>query len=352
MPAEQDVIILSLAEERPGGACGAGCCGGDASSSTAASGHIAHSPTDDSCGSDACGTEACATAAPRVPVLACRDALVAAGARVDTVTAGSDAEIDAVIARLDGPPRPDGLSWPAADAPTLVLAVSSDAQLRAVIRRVIRRYAPPPSRRPADLPAGRTIPDLPTIAILPLDPARPTVRPDLDDLADQLGLVRDPSDVAKAVLGGHTRRIDVFRNDGGSVTLHGALLGGVDETGNAAPWLTRVELDDHVLTDGTEPVLAVAVANASGYAHLDELPLAPGADASSGTIAVAVAVPVVTRGRFGRRSVRIEIRRATGRAVSVNPAGEVPFVDDGVAGTLTRKRAWWVEPGALPIATL
>ena len=50
---------------------------------------------------------------PRTPVLSCVDALKASGALVDTVTAGSDEEIDAVLSRLDGPTRADGLTWPA-----------------------------------------------------------------------------------------------------------------------------------------------------------------------------------------------------------------------------------------------
>jgi hypothetical protein len=41
------------------------------------------------------------------------------------------------------------------------------------------------------------------------------------------------------------------------------------------------------------------------------------------------------------------VRRARGRAVAVTPQEtEVPFLDDGVGGTLTRKRSWWIEPGA------
>ena len=39
------------------------------------------------------------------------------------------------------------------------------------------------------------------------------------------------------------------------------------------------------------------------------------------------------------------MRRARGRAVAVTPRDdELPFLDDGVAGTLTRKRSWWMEP--------
>jgi hypothetical protein len=303
-------------------------------------------------------------AAPlRVPVLACRDVLTAGGATVDPVTATSDDEIDAVLARLDGPARPDGLTWPAGaghasagrdsagrdSAPALIVAVDSDAQLRAVLRRMVRRWAPPPSRRPADLVAGRTVPDLPPIGLLALDVRGPAAGR-VPDLVDRLRLPRDPAEVAKAVLGGDVRRIDLLRTDGGSVTVHGALLGGVDASGRAAAWRGRVELDDTVLADGKEPVLACAVANADGYARLDDLPLAPAADPCSGTVAVAVAVPVRAGSRFsfrpGAADIRIEVRRATGRAVSVTPAADLPYVDDGVQATLTRKRAWWVEPGA------
>jgi hypothetical protein len=293
----------------------------------------------------AAAPQACGS--PRVPVLACRDALAAAGVSVSTVVAGSDEEIDAVLAAFDGPVRADELIFPGA-AP-LVVATATDGELRAVVRRMVRRWAPPPSRRPADLPDGRTVPDLPPIALLPLDAmsgGRPT------DLVDRLELPRDPADVAKALLGGRTRRVDLLRTDGGSVTLHGALVGGVDPTGSAGQWRGRVELDDTVLADGREPVLACAVANADGYAHLDVLPLYPGADPADGALSVAVAVPVTVGSRWGRRSVRIEVRRASGRAVSVTPAGDVPFVDDGVAGVLTRKRSWWVEPGAWSVCAL
>jgi len=291
------------------------------------------------------------TAPLRVPVLACRYALVAAGATVDTVTATSDVEVDAVLARLDGPARPDGLTWPAdpGRTPALIVAADSDAQLRAVLRRMVRRWSPPPSRRPNDLVAGRTVPDLPPVGLLPLD-IRGSGANAVPDMVERLRLPRGPADVAKAVLGAGVRRVDLLRTDGGSVTVHGALLGGVDATGNAAAWRGRVELDDAVLADGKEPVLACAVANANGYARLDDLPLAPAADPSNGSVTVAVAVPIRSGSRFslrpGTANIRIEVRRATGRAVSVTPTADLPYVDDGVEATLTRKRVWWVEPGA------
>lgn len=339
-----DVVLLTLGSERgaPGGACGSGgaCCGG----ATAHGADAGASDAADACATD--GAEAgerCDT--PRVPVLACADALTARGARVETVTARSDAEIDEVLARFDGPPRPDGLTWPDPDAKTrLVVATASDAQLRAVVRRLVRRYAPPPSRRPDDLPGNRTVPDLPPIGVLPLDPARSTTH---RDLAAQLGLPRDPAAVAAAVLDGTARRLDLLRNDGGSVTLDGALMGAADDSGRPLHWRGRVEVDDVVLSTGEEPLLACAIGNAGGYARLDDVALLSPPDPTDGRVEVAVAVPVVARSAFGRKRVRLEVRRARGRAVSVLPRDEkLPYLDDGVEGELNRKRSWWTEPGA------
>ncbi|MFI6065516.1 diacylglycerol kinase family protein [Micromonospora sp. NPDC051227] len=364
-----DVVLLTLGSERdaPGG-CGSGgaCCGGatgadtaptsqtdtgQADSSQTDTGQASSSQTDsgqantDQASSGQTDTGQCATERPRVPVLACADALNARGARVETVTARSDAEIDAVLARLDGPARPDGLTWPDPDSKTrLVVATASDGQLRAVLRRLVKRYAPAPSKRPADLPGNRTLPDLPPVAVLPLDAARGGTH---RDLAAQLGLPRDPAAVAAAVLDGTPRRLDLLRNDGGSVTLDGALLGAADDAGRPLHWRARVEVDDTILTDGAEPLLACAVGNAGGYATLNDVTLLTAPDPADGQVEVAVAVPVVVRSAWGRKRVRLEVRRARGRAVSVLPReSKVPYLDDGVEGELTRKRSWWVEPGA------
>ncbi len=312
---------------------------------------LASSPETDAaaCGTGGCGSlcgsaEPKCAAGPRVPVLVCRDTLSAAGYEVELITATSDKEIDAVIARLDGAARTDGLIWPGTDGPALIVAAESDSQVRAVVRRMVRRWAPAPSKRPGDLVDGRTLPDLPPIALLPMHHET--------DLADRLGLARDPADVAKAVIAGKIQRVDLFRNDGGSITLHGALLGGVDASGQAAPWAGVVVVDDITLSDGREPLLACAVANANGYASIDEIALAPAATATNGSLTVAVAVPVTTRSRLGRLRVRVEVRRATGRAASISPRAEVPFIDDGVAGVLTRKRSWWIERGAWAVYTV
>ncbi|RQX07888.1 diacylglycerol kinase family protein [Micromonospora inaquosa] len=342
-----DVVLLTLGSERDApGACGSGgaCCGGATGADTAPTSQTDTSQAD-SGQTDTGQAEQCATERPRVPVLACADALNARGARVETITARSDAEIDAVLARFDGPARPDGLTWPDSDSKTrLVVAVASDGQLRAVLRRLVKRYAPAPSKRPADLPGSRTLPDLPPVAVLPLDPARGGTH---RDLAAQLGLPRDPAAVAAAVLDGTPRRLDLLRNDGGSVTLDGALLGAADDAGRPLHWRARVEVDDTILTDGSEPLLACAVGNAGGYATLDDVTLLTAPDPTDGQVEVAVAVPVVVRSTWGRKRVRLEVRRARGRAVSVLPReGKVPYLDDGVEGELTRKRSWWIEPGA------
>jgi hypothetical protein len=313
-----DVVILSLAEG--GGsadACGAGCGG---------------------CGS--AEKEVCA--APRVPVLQLAEALTKAGARVETVTAGSDAEIDEVLARFDGEARPDGLTWPDGDSKArLVVATAVDGQLRAVLRRLVRRYAPAPSKRPADLAADRTVPDLPPMALLPLDASGTT------DLAAQLGLPRTPEGVAEAVLSGRVRRLDLLRNDAGSVTVDGALVGGADDDGRAVPWRGRVEVDDTVLSDGSDPILACAIGNGGGYAEFDGLRLLADGDPTDGRVEVAVAVPRVVKQRFRGTKLQVEVRRARGRAVSVLPRdGEIQFLDDGVGGSMNRKRSWWTEPGA------
>ncbi len=277
------------------------------------------------CSGDGCG---CAAGAPRVPVLACADALRGAGAKVDLVTACSDAEIDAAVKPVEG-----------GDA-LLVISAATDGELRAVVRRMVRHAAPAPSRRPADLPAGRTMFDLPPLAVLPLAPAVP-------GLVTALGLARDPADVAAAVAGGRSRRLDLLRTDSGSATLHGALIGSLDRA-----WRGQVEVDDAILTDGREKVLACAVTNA-GPSEVDGLPLAPDGQPDDGEVEVAVAVPVLRRRLLRSATVSIEVRRARGRAVSVTPRDDpIPYVDDSVAATLTHKRSWWVERGAWALYVL
>jgi hypothetical protein len=293
------------------------------------------------------GGDGCACGADggpaRVPVLACADALRAGDARVELVTATSDAEIDTVVKRV------------AAGEARLVMAAATDAELRAVVRRMVRLLAPPPSRlhRPAaadggtaesdDLPLHRTVPDLPPLGVLPLTPAVPP-------LCSALGLPTSPGDVAMATLGGRVRRWDLLRTEG-SVTLHAVLLGGM-ENGAPVPVRARIEVDDTVLSDGSETLLAAAITNA-GSSTLDGLPLVPSANGEDGLVEVAVAVPQLRRRLLRTADVRVEVRRARGRAMSVTPLSDaVRSVDDGVVGPITRKRSWWTEPGAWATYTI
>ena len=291
-----DVVILTLRDSRGGGSEGRVCGASEG----------------EKCGDDR----------PRVPVLECADALRAAGARVEIATASDESEIDTAI-KADG---------------RLVVAAATDAELRAVVRRLTRMHAPPPSKRPADLPPNRTMFDLPPLAVLPLAPAVP-------DLVTRLGLPVAANDVAAAVVGEKTRRYDLLRTDSGSVTVNGALLGGVVD-GELVSWRGRVEVDDAVLTDGQEPVLACSVRNA-GSSDVDGLPLVIDAVPDDGRVEVAIAVPLMRRRLLRSATISYEVRRAQGRAVSVLPQGtDVRYVDDGVAGTLGRKRSWWIEAGA------
>jgi hypothetical protein len=284
-----EVVLLSLDE--PAGGCG-GSCG--------------------SCGE----ADTCAT--PRTPVLHAMDALTSAGARPTAVVAHDDREVDAALAQLDDPKT------------RLVVVPASDSQLRHVMRRLVRRLAPAPSKRPVDLAPNRTIPDLPAVGVLPLYD---------NGLTARLGLPCDPASVADAVLGDRTRALDLLRHDGGSVVLDGTLLGAADEYGQPVPWRARVEVDDLVLTDGEDQLLACAVANFDGYADFGPYPLVVNPSPVDGLIEVGIAVAVTPS--------KLEVRRARGRAVSVLPRDEeIPFVEDAVTGTLTHKRSWWTEPSA------
>ncbi|HIW63554.1 MAG TPA: hypothetical protein H9881_13930 [Candidatus Stackebrandtia excrementipullorum] len=253
--------------------------------------------------------------APRTQVLTCADALRDAGAEVTTVDATSDTEIDEVLQRDT----------------RLVVAADTDAQVRAVLRRAVRLLAPPPSARPDDLPGDRTVGDLPALAILPL-----AQQP---ELIEQLRLPSAPADVAKAVVDGHVRRTDLLRHDGGGVTVNGVRIGGGD-----AVFRGKIALDDHILSDGSEPIVTCVVANAGSYRDIDGLGLCE-PDPADGKLDVALAIPFVHRGLIKRRT-RIEVRRARGRAVAITPVNDVPHVDDGTVTDLTRKRTWWMERAA------
>ncbi|MFD0557956.1 hypothetical protein FB566_3244 [Stackebrandtia endophytica] len=253
--------------------------------------------------------------APRTQVLSCADALRAGGADVELADATSDAEIDEALATGN----------------RLVVAADTDSQVRAVLRRAVRRLAPPPSDRPDDLPGDRTVPDLPPLGVLPL-----AQHP---QLITDLNLPSTPKDVAEAVLAGRVQHTDLLRHDGGGVTINGVRIGGGDR-----PFRGKIALDDLILSDGSEPIVTCVVANAGSYREIDGLGMCE-PDPADGQLDVAIAVPFVHRGLIKRRT-RIEVRRARGRAVAITPMADVPHVDDGTVTDLTRKRTWWMERAA------
>ena len=123
-------------------------------------------------------------------------------------------------------------------------------------------------------------------------------------------------------------------------------MSATDGSGQTTTWHGRVEVDDVLLSDGSEALLAAAVANA-GPVEIAGLPLVVEARGDDGVVEVAVALPVLKRRLLAPASVRVEVRRARGRAVSVTPhEPEVDLADDGVRAGLTRKRTWWIEPSA------
>lgn len=266
-------------------------------------------------------------ATSRVPVLAFCDALGAlCGAEVRLIDPDSDAAIDAALTDLYGDAKP--LEEPSYPADVRLVVAGGDGVLRAVVRRAMRRVAPPPSKRPDWLQVPRTIGDLPPVGVLPL------IAEDRS-LAAALGLPTAPDAVAAAVVAGRVTRRDVLRNDHSSATVHGVALGDADDIGRPVPWRVRVSVDAAELADGTEPVVACVVTVGDGYRELGELSLF--SQVRPGVVSAAVVVAT---------STGVEVRRAAGRAVAVDPASEVSYTDDGVAGTLSRKKTWWVEPAA------
>ena len=194
--------------------------------------------------------------------------------------------------------------------------------------------AQPPPRRPA---RASHIPDPAAgSGILPLDPSPP---PAQRDLAAQLELEREPAQVAAAVLAGGSRSAGPTTPRRRFGDPRRGPIGGSDAAGRACHgrrwwrWTTRCS-----------PEGRAGARRPGGQRRRvrspDGLPMVTHADPADGTVEVAVACRC---GPGGADAPRMEVRRARGRAAAVAPAGTVAYLDDGVAGHLTRKRSWWVE---------
>jgi hypothetical protein len=214
------------------------------------------------------------------------------------------------------------------------VAAAADGQVRAVVRRLVRKHLPAPSERPA---ACRPIARCPTCrrsACCRSTRRAPTSR-------RGSGCRANPAAVAAAVLGGHVRRFDLLRNDGGSLTLDGALLGRRRRHGPRGPVPAAINVDDAELSSGREQLLAAVVANAAGYSAFDGPPAVGGSAAHR------------RRSRRRRRARRPSASARRGRGPArTRPRGRgdagrgPPVPRRRRGGTLTRKRTWWMERAA------
>ena len=193
------------------------------------------------------------------------------------------------------------------------MAAATDAELRAVVRRMVRRYAPPPSKRPAELPPGRTVFDLPPLGVLPLTPAVPA-------LVRSLAL---PTRSGRGGGGGPGRPRTPARPAAHTTAARSRCT--------AACWAARSTAGRHRCgradRDATTPCSATArrpcwpaPSATPDSSDVDGLPLLVDGDRpTTALVEVAVAVPVLRRRWLRAAEAQVEVRRARGRAMSVTP---------------------------------
>jgi diacylglycerol kinase family enzyme len=218
---------------------------------------------------------------------------------------------------------------------------------------------------------GALDPDWP-LAVLPMGTG--------NDLAGGAGLPEDPVAAAQLVVDGQPRRRDLLVDDTGGIVVNaahvgvgalaserasplkarlgplaypiGAVLAGVSARG----WALRVEADDHVLADGTQPLLMVGVAVGARIGGGTDL--APGADPGDGLadVVVASATGPLARAGFARALQVAEHDRRDDvlvtRARTIRVSGDmVPVNCDGELGDETADRTWRVKPAAWALLT-
>lgn len=196
-----------------------------------------------------------------------------------------------------------------------------------------------------------------------------------NDLARSLGIPLDPEEAAEVAVNGRPRRLDVLRDEHGSIVVNavhlglgaeaaqhaaalkdelgtvayrvGGLLAGVREPG----WRLAVVLDGQPLTAGHQPVLMVAVAN--GPTIGGGTPLCPPALPDDGLLDVVVvsATGPAARAAFafalrgGQHLDRDDVSYAQGHEVCVQGEPVRPNADGEVSEALDRYSCR-VDPGA------
>lgn len=219
--------------------------------------------------------------------------------------------------------------------------------------------------------------DQPTVGLIPLGTG--------NDLGRALGLSLDPEEAARTVLAGHTRSIDVIRDDTGEVVVNVAHIGVGAEAGERArPWKARfgrfglgilgyavgavtalvategyrlvITADGRRVCGGRRRILQVAVANGMTIGGGAEI--APDADPGNGLIELTLshaAGPLARLAyglamRAGRHLKRDDVVRLTAREVSIAARrGEFTVNSDGELSEPIRRRSWRIEPGAYRI---
>jgi diacylglycerol kinase (ATP) len=198
-----------------------------------------------------------------------------------------------------------------------------------------------------------------------------------NDFARTLGLpLDDPAAAARVVVRGVRRRLDLLRDDEGSIVVNAVHIGvGADAARIAQPWKARlgkvgylvgavvaglttgghrirVTADSRVLADGERRVLQVAVGN--GVFVGGGTPLSPDAQPGDGRADATVSFAVSPVRRLGyamslRRGTQNRRRDVVGaRAAVVTVEGDDLWVnaDGELVGPVSRRR-WVVDPGAL-----
>lgn len=194
-----------------------------------------------------------------------------------------------------------------------------------------------------------------------------------NDLARTMGIPLDPAAAAGIVVAGHSRRLDLLVDDGGTVAVNAVhagvgglvatqaarlkpLLGRVAYVAGAAwagarspGWAVRVEVDGALLAEGK--LLFVGIGNGATIGGGAVLwPRARPDDGLAG-VTVALAGGVAARLEMGRALRSGDLRRADGivlgRGRTIRIEGEpMPYNVDGEALPAAATRSWQLEKRA------
>jgi YegS/Rv2252/BmrU family lipid kinase len=269
-------------------------------------------------------------------------AVLGADGAVEVTRPTGRAELDAVVATLDGR--------------ELVVA-GGDGSLHHALAALHRNGV-----------LGRTV-----VGLVPMGTG--------NDFARGIGLPLDPVEAARVVVDGAPRPVDLVVDDAGNVVVNAVHLGAGALAGDAATelkprlgrlaypigaikagarargWRVRVVADGVVLTSGRARVLMVGIGNGSSVGG--GTPLAPHArvdDAAVDVIVSRAVGPLARIGfavglRSGRHDQREDVVTRRARDVTV-AGGPIPINADGEIGKPITRRSWRVLPAAWQLRVL